>query len=63
MKIANEINKVSLVAQYTESQFIQLVVSYFLAYSVGQTLGATDFLCAVSVFGQSREVKHFRHRC
>ena len=66
MKIANEINKVSSVAQYTESQFIQLrcVLSPGLHFwsnpNYGQTLGATDFSCAVSGFGQSREVKHYR---
>ena len=46
------------------SQSTQLLkLSYFVACTFGQTLGATDFSCAVSGFGQSREVKYFCHRC
>ena len=42
---------------------LKLVVSYFLACTFSQTLGATDFTYEVSSFGQSQEVKYFCHRC
>ena len=29
----------------------------------GQTLDATDLLCAVSGFGRSHKMKYFCHRC
>ena len=48
--------------QYPASQFTQLL-SYFLACTIGHTLVATDFSCAVSSFGQSHQMKYFCHQC
>ena len=50
---------------FTEAKIVnELIMSVQsnLAYTFGQTLDATDFSCAVSGFGQSREVKYFCHR-
>ena len=44
------------IATSAQSLSIQ-VVPYFLACTFSQILGATDFSCAVSGFGQSREMK------
>ena len=58
-KTCERINNVSSVTQYATNSCL---ISW-PARLANKILGATDFSCAVSGFGSSREVKYFCHRC